>query len=231
MLTERMGIPAWTEPEWSAETKRLVSRCCEVLDRHVAGSSDPKWMRMKLNAVGFMTSLLELEQSRACSEAFATELDAAYEEDLTKEEHERYHLHLYFYKNALIRIFSTLDKLGYFMNDAWDLKTERIKPRFSYYTVLRQLHNIHRLQGFERELQDIKIGAKHEMRRMREKRNMEIHYINVEFLDDLARSRRGPNGKLTVENLQSNLRDLASGHEMLSRSLSAVMAFALNDWD
>ena len=47
--------------------------------------------------------------------------------------------------------------------------------------------------------------------RLRNLRNMEIHYINAEMLDDLMQKEPNPGERIHVENVKANLSDLTAG--------------------
>ena len=88
---------------------------------------------------GLISSLDELEQScdaagRYCELITSPSLDA-----MPPEERLNYRRYVYFDKNAFIRLFALLDKLGTFLNDTLELNTEAFKPHFSYFTVLRRM--------------------------------------------------------------------------------------------
>ena len=57
-------------------------------------------------------------------------LNSPYVEKMQTEERTNYHRYLYFYKNGFIRVFSILDKLGFYLNKRLQLNTEKVKPRF-----------------------------------------------------------------------------------------------------
>ncbi len=135
---------------------------------------------------GLRRSLRELEESLFAARFFAGQIRHSRWEDLTKEERLAYDRHVYFDKNAFIRIFSMLDKLGTLMNDMFRLRTESVKQRYSYFTVLRRLRETDRHPELARRLTHIKDEHNDAMSRLRKRRNMEIHYLNAELKDDLA---------------------------------------------
>ncbi|TBL71524.1 Cthe_2314 family HEPN domain-containing protein [Paenibacillus thalictri] len=181
-----------------------------------------KERRLELWSRGFIRALDELEQSVYCARRCGANVNKQYVEDMSEEEQDDYHRHIYFYKNAFIRLFSILDKIGYFMNEAFDLKTEQVKLRFSYFTVLRTMHQ----RGIETELEqclyDMKVKYKPELERLRNQRNMEIHMLNADLLDDLlnAKEMLAPREEKThVENISGNMDDLTISFEMTCRAL------------
>lgn len=184
--------------------------------------------RLELWSHGFEGALDELEESKHWAEKFGRRVHASYVEEMDEEERNNYRRYLYFYKNAFIRIFSVLDKLGYFLDELYVLETGRIKARFSFFTVLRQMHERKREQELEAKLFELKKQYDNPLRRLRSQRNMEIHLLNAEMVDDmlLARKASGPGGRQKVENLLQNLSDLVLGFEMVCRAVEAVFVHA-----
>ncbi|MFD2670678.1 Cthe_2314 family HEPN domain-containing protein [Marinicrinis sediminis] len=177
-------------------------------------------------AKSFMDAIDELEQSKYCAEKFSEGITHRFEEEMDEAELDQYHLYLYFYKNALIRVFSILDKLGHYINEWLELRTERVKRKFSYFTVLRHMHDQHVHTTFEQSLYDLKKKYREPMLRLRKKRNMEIHFINVEFLDDMHRAAGTLHGKNAIENPKENLDDLRQGYEMVLQSVYLIFQYA-----
>jgi hypothetical protein len=169
---------------------------------------------------GFLLGLEELEQSVICAEHYGSMVRKKYVEGMTDEEYDDYRRHLYFFKNAFIRIFSILDKLGYFLNDYYNLQTEKIKHRFSYYTVLRRFGERRTTPELERRLNEWKARYQQPMGRLRFKRNTEIHMMNMEMLDDVDKGHLCSGGKTYVEDMGQNLDDLRQGYDMVCRTLS-----------
>lgn len=184
--------------------------------------------RLELWAQGFALGLDELEESQHCAELFGRRVKASFVDEMQEEEREDYHRYLYFYKNAIIRVFSVLDKLGYFLDELYMLQTGRVKARFSYFTVMRQMHERKIEQELEQKLFDMKKQYEEPLRRLRSQRNMEIHLLNAEMVDDmlLAKNATHANGRQKVENLVQNLSDLAASQEMVFRAVEAVFRHA-----
>ncbi|MGG1553303.1 Cthe_2314 family HEPN domain-containing protein [Paenibacillus ferrarius] len=174
---------------------------------------------------GFIDALDELEQSIFCCERFGDPIRKSFLEDMDTHETEEYQRFVYFFKNAFIRIFSILDKLGTFMNDLFQLKTETYKSRYSYFTVLRLMHDRHHHGALETQLYGLKMDYKPAMDRLRNLRNMEIHYINAEMLDDLMQKEPLFGGRIHIENVQANLDDIQKGFEMVCRTLSVAFSY------
>lgn len=184
--------------------------------------------RLELWAHGFIDALDELEESKYCAEVFGRRVKASYVEEMKEEERDHYRRYLYFYKNAFIRIFSVLDKLGYFLDELYMLGTGRVKSRFSYFTVLRQMHDKKIEAALEEKLFALKNQYQEPLRRLRSQRNMEIHLLNAEMVDDmlLAKKAARPEGRQKVENVLQNLSDLALSYEMVCRTMEAVFVHA-----
>lgn len=203
-----------------------IARFIHLLrQRPVRRGANSKYYRLDLTAQAFVRALDELEQSIYCCHKFAEGIVQQTVAELSEDQIDQYHRHLYFYKNSFIRIFSILDKLGYFMNDFFDVHTERVKPKFSYFTVLRQLEKKAHPLLIE-ELQQWKYQFRSPMQRLRKKRNVEIHFINVEMMDDLLLEQDQSLETEQIENISANLADLDEGFQMACRSLHSVFAYA-----
>ncbi len=176
-------------------------------------------------ATGLIDALDELEQSKYASEKLRSSVRGTTVEGMTDEERNVYRAYLYFYKNGIIRVFSLLDKLGYFMNEYFDVHTERVKPRFSYFTVLREMREKRREQELVERLDTFKRQYEVPVKRLREQRNFEIHSINYELLNDSVSSRKGIDPQRYVEDLARNEDDLRQAFEMAARSMHAVFGY------
>lgn len=184
--------------------------------------------RLELWTRGFADALDELEESKFCAETFGRRIDAEFVEEMDAGERLEYRRYLYFYKNAFIRVFSILDKLGYFLDELYGLGTGRIKARFSYFTVLRQMHEKKIEASLEERLYKLKLQYQEPLRRLRSQRNMEIHLLNAEMVDDMLRVKRQAHadGRQRVENVLQNLSDLALSFEMVCRTIDVVFDYA-----
>jgi hypothetical protein len=149
-------------------------------------------------------------------------------EEMSAQERLDYYRHVYFDKNAFIRVFSLLDKLGTLMNDLLGLHTERVKSRFSYFTVLRAMRQTGRHAELAERLNELKEQHSEAMNRLRKRRNLEIHHMNSELQDDLFQSLHSEQQKIRpyLENITLNLHDLEEGWEMAHRSLALSFRFA-----
>ncbi|NEW08470.1 hypothetical protein GK047_20955 [Paenibacillus sp. SYP-B3998] len=197
----------------------------EATGRSHPASEYKKQHRLAIWSKGFLDALDELEQSKYCCERYAQHINKAFLEEMNPAEIEAYHRFVYFYKNAFIRLFSILDKLGTFMNDLFEMKTETVKSRFSYFTVLRRMHEHHIHSSLELQLYNLKMDYKSALDRLRNQRNMEIHYINAEMLDDLMQKEPVPGERIHVENVKMNVADLQQGFDMACRTLTVAFSY------
>ena len=228
MLRELFGEPERKDRGDLRKASRAIAayrsdleKCIDPLSPHCG-----RYTRFDVWARGFLTGLDELEESAFAARLCRSSVIHAYEEAMSREESIAYRRHVYFYKNGIIRVFSLLDKLGYFMNELFRLQTERMKPRFSYFTVLRQMGQRKAEPELHGALSELKERYQPPLARLREKRNMEIHLINVEMLDNLALSDLCRGGRTYIEDLDANLHDLDQGRDMVCKSLAAVYTYA-----
>ncbi|MEB3100484.1 Cthe_2314 family HEPN domain-containing protein [Ferviditalea candida] len=200
--------------------------CSRLRKRHQRDTEIPrKMIHLEMWARGFVDALLELDYSLRNSARFREGIDQDYQEALTPEQQNRYHLHAYYYKNAFIRIFSILDKLGYFLTQLFDLEKYRTRAHYSYFTVLSWMHSSSTHPALEQELFDLKVKYRKPLDRLHKMRNLEIHSINVEMLDDLHRDLRSFAERNLIEPLDENLHDLREGYEMVQLSLKTVFDY------
>ncbi|MCD1259797.1 hypothetical protein B5M42_013225 [Paenibacillus athensensis] len=210
----------------TAQAIRAYIRSLEpAAGKRIKGQRLHKQHRLAIWSKGFLDALNELEQSLYCCTRYAAQVHRAYVEEMDPQELDDYHRFVYFYKNGFIRVFSILDKLGTFMNDLFELKTEAIKARFSYFTVLRRMHERHIHDTLEQRLYDLKNEYKDVLDRLRNQRNMEIHYINVEMLDDLLQTQPIPGERIHVENVHQNVADLQKGFDLVCRTLTLAFTY------
>lgn len=189
---------------------------------------DARWIRLDLWANGLIVALDELEQSVYCSRKFAEHLDYRYEEEMTESDRLDYYRHLYFYKNAVIRIFSILDKTGFFLDTLFDLETAKVKSKFSYFTVLRQMHQRSVHTHLEQQLYNLKLKFREPLDRLRRKRNLEIHAMNAELIDDVWRSRQRFADRMEVEPIAENHHELMQGFEKVCLALQIIFSYCEN---
>ena len=123
--------------------RELLEMQRELIERYQRSGKRGVHSAHQLRMLSWIRSLTstfdELEQSVYCSEKFAARVKHQYVEEMDPEEEADYRRHLYFYKNAFIRVFSVLDKLGSFLDERFSLGTAQLKEKFSYFTVLRHM--------------------------------------------------------------------------------------------
>ncbi|GAA4833044.1 hypothetical protein GCM10023310_08060 [Paenibacillus vulneris] len=189
---------------------------------------NPQERRYYVWCGSFVRSLDELEQSQYAAARYGERVRSAYLDEMDDNELDDYHRHLYFYKNAIIRLFAILDKLGQFMNERFRLRTEEIKARFSYFTVLRNMHTNGLYTELEEQLFRLKEQYEEPVERLRIERNLEIHTINADLLDDLLRvseTNDGSEQRIRTENIREHMQDLASGCEMTYHAVRLIFAY------
>jgi hypothetical protein len=176
---------------------------------------------------GFQHTLHELEQSLQCTQYFTNQVNCSQIHDQELHHSIDYLRFVYFYKNALIRIFSLLDKLGYFMNHYYDLHTEKMKHRFSFFTVLRELSTNRQMVSLSESLQELKKTYQSPLYRLRDQRNLEIHYINIEMVEPLLDHDVRLCHRFQPELISEHVFDLYQGFEMVTYSCHAIFQHAL----
>ncbi|MBW7474414.1 hypothetical protein K0T92_06625 [Paenibacillus oenotherae] len=221
MLRMLFGEPPRIPEGKLLQTMQSMERFVDMLHKRIADGRDQdhKLRKIEIWSLGLLSSLNELEQSQYAAQQFAARVKSQSLQDMSTEERVDYQRHVYYDKNAFIRLFALLDKLGTLMNEFLGLQTERIKPHFSYFTVLRtmRVRNVHvELMG---ALNDLKDKNKDVLSRLRKRRNTEIHYMNSELQDDLRQSYESYGGNPRLENLQKQCDDLAQGVDMVLETL------------
>lgn len=173
---------------------------------------------------GLLRSLDELESSRYAAQRFARLLgDIASFDQMTDEDRLNYYNHVYFDKNAYIRLFSVLDKLGTLMNEYLRLDTEnRMENHFSFFTVMRNMHQNGLCRELSDRLEELYEPRREAMGRLRKRRNMEIHQMNAELQDDLLQVLNVRREQPHLENIGENMDDLSAGWELVYLVLTAV---------
>ena len=186
---------------------------------------DVRYHRLRIWTRGFRVSLDELEQSIYCCQKWGSLLNKKFEDEMHEEELMNYHRYIYFYKNAIIRLFSLLDKMGYFLNDLYNLRTEKIKTHFSYFTVLRRMGNLQKETDLQKKLLQIKIKNRALTNKLRKQRNTEIHWMNAEMLDDFIESHPYSNDRIQIEDHLEQLTDLQQSFEMVCQVMLVVFSY------
>ncbi|NMO95623.1 Cthe_2314 family HEPN domain-containing protein [Paenibacillus lemnae] len=196
----------------------------QLLQKEMERNQDPThdFRKLEIWSQGLIVSLDELEQSWFAAAHFRKSVNAGYVDDMSLQEQGEYSRYVYFYKNGFIRVFSILDKLGTVLNDLYDLNTSKVKPHFSYFTVLRQFKYLKIHEDLSRTLDDIKDTYKTPLSILRKRRNAEIHYMNSEMQDDLWQRHQGLKHKIELEDLDKHLDDLKQGLDMICKTLSAA---------
>mgnify|MGYP001412469422 CR=1 FL=1 len=227
MLRTIFGEPRKIEEGILLETNSAIQAFSKQL-RAVHGNSqvEAKWIRLDLWASGLLVALDELEQSVYCSAKLAEQVKSRYEDEMSEEERNDYYRHVYYYKNAFIRLFSILDKTGFFLDTLFDLDTSKVKPKFSYFTVLRQMHLTSTHKKLEQKLFDLKVKHRQPLDRLRRKRNLEIHSMNAELIDDFWRTKSRFADRMQIESLEANMADLQAGYEMVCCSLHTIFRYS-----
>lgn len=228
MLRMMFGEPPRKLEGRLGETIPLIRRFVSLLQERSQNSSgqEARYRKYEIYTLGLLASLDELEESQYASRRFADRLTTRRLSEMTEDDLLCYYRYVYFDKNAFIRVFSLLDKLGTLMNDMLQLRTERIKPHFSYFTVLRNMRERSLHQPLSRKLNELKEHYREPMSRLRKRRNAEIHYMNSELQDDLRRLQGVPGQEPELENIQEQLNDLDQGCEMVVESLYQTFRYA-----
>ncbi|CAM3850085.1 Cthe-2314 family HEPN domain-containing protein [Cohnella lubricantis] len=218
--------------EWQGahlETVQAIERFIRLMNEKGDGESREAAICRKVViwSEGLLRSLDELEQSLYAAKRFAQRLTKPTVDEMSPDERLDYYRHVYFDKNAYIRLFAILDKLGVLLNDRLGLQADRIKSRFSFFTVLRGMreHTAHAVLA--EALLEGKDRHQEALTRLRRRRNMEIHHMNAELQDDLLHSLQSDASSARLENIQENMNDLEEGWQMVSRTLLLSFLYLL----
>lgn len=227
MLRMMFGEPPRRADGPLAETMREMDRYIEILQKAIARGEDRdrKLRKYEIWTQGLKRSLDELEQSHYAACRFGSKVTSEFEDDMSPEEHLDYCRHVYFDKNGFIRLFSILDKLGTFLNDCLGLETERLKPHFSYFTVLRRMRQEGLHPKLLMPLDELKKRYRQPVDRLRERRNIEIHNMNAELRDDLVHSVRAYGEDVRLENIRQHMEDLTEGLTFAIESLRIAFQY------
>lgn len=228
MLRAMFGEPCREDKGALDETNHSIHQYLELLNSIPFAERSSQDRRYIIWGNGFLRALDELEQSQYAAGRYSEHINKAFIDDMDAEELANYYRHLYFYRNAIIRVFAILDKLGHFMNERFRLRTEEIKSQFSYFTVLRNMHQHHLYSQLERQLYELKMKYKDPVERLRNERNMEIHTINADLLDDLlqvAEVEQLHNGRMKTENVRGHLKDLEAGCDMVFAAVHTAFEY------
>jgi hypothetical protein len=228
MLRAMFGEPSREDRGALDETNHSIQQYLVLLKSVPFAKRSSLDRRYIIWANGFLRALDELEQSQYAASRYSAYISKPFIDDMDAEELVQYNRYLYFYRNAIIRVFAILDKLGHFMNERFRLKTEEIKSRFSYFTVLRNMHQHHLYSQLERQLYDLKMKYRDPVERLRNERNMEIHTINADLLDDLlqtAEKELMQDERMKTENIRGHLKDLEAGCNMVFAAVHTAFVY------
>jgi hypothetical protein len=201
-------------------------------ERIQAGTpSASKLRKYHIGTRGLIGSLDELEQSCYAAEQLASRITSAAVSQMSAEEQIDYHRYVYFDKNGFIRMFSLLDKLGTLLNDVLELETERMKPHFSYFTVLRNMRLNRKHPALGLALDTLKERYKSPMNRLRRRRNVEIHLMNSELQDDLQQSLQRHGEEPVLENVATQVEDMRQGLELIIEALVLSFQYCHRHWN
>ncbi|WP_426451729.1 Cthe_2314 family HEPN domain-containing protein [Paenibacillus sp. S-38] len=231
MLRALFGEPPRQETGELMEANQAIREYLERLATIPSPKQSPQERKFIIWCQSFLRALDELEQSQYAAAQYGRSVSSAYIDQMPAEEHANYHRHIYFYKNAIIRLFAILDKLGYFLNERFELKTERVKTRFSYFTVLRNMHQNGLYPDLEQMLYELKTKHKEPLTRLREQRNTEIHTINADLLDDLLQAEQAKYGERTrigTEDIQGNMKDLEEACLMAFKTVATAFHYLVH---
>lgn len=211
-----------------AETFHEMEQFISIMSKKMGtgGDDDYKLRKYEIWTLGLHSSLDELEQSHYAALKFQHKITSTAVSQMTDVERIHYNRYIYFDKNAFIRVFSLLDKLGTLLNVLLDMETERIKPHFSYFTVLRNMREKKAHPELTWKLNDVKEKYKESTNRLRKRRNTEIHYMNSEMQDDLIQSSRMYGVEVPLENIAEQSADLTQGLYFAIESLLLTFQYA-----
>lgn len=217
--------------EWSGmaldtvqSIEQFTSHASKLAERYPEQSS--KYRTYAIWAEGLLRSMDELEQSYYAANRYAGLIKHTYVDELSYKDQLNYYRHVYYDKNAYIRVFALLDKLGTLLNQLLDLRTERYKSRFSYFTMLRNLRENQLHSQLMKPLTELKERHQGAMNRLRDRRNLEIHQMNAELKDDLTQKLANLGSRHTLEDLIANMADLDQAWKMSLGSLNESFQFA-----
>jgi hypothetical protein len=210
-----------------AEAHKEIIAFANLMDERIRAGKDRdcKLRMYAIGALGLLASLDELEQSLYAARGYANRITKDSLAHMSREEQLDYFRYVYFDKNGFIRVFSILDKLGSFLNDALGLKTEQMKPHFSYFTVLRNMRQRKLHPKLSAALDELKEHYQPQLTELRKRRNIEIHFMNTEMLDDLIHSRKAYGQPAKLENIREQVRHLEDAFEMITASLCIAFRY------
>jgi len=210
-----------------ADVYKEISRFANLMrERITSGKDRDHRLRVyEIGALGLLASLDELEQSLYAARGYALRIKKQSLAHMSREEQLDYFRYVYFDKNGFIRVFAILDKLGAFLNDALGLQTEKMKPQFSYFTVLRNMRQRRLHSSLSAALDKLKEQYQPQLTELRKRRNIEVHFMNTEMLDDLMQSRKSYGKPAKLENIAEQVRQLEDAFEMITASLCIAFRY------
>ncbi|REE92892.1 hypothetical protein A8990_103199 [Paenibacillus taihuensis] len=228
MLRVLFGEPPRKTEGKLLEAMQAMERYAELLNKQIeqGRDQDHKLRKYEIYTLGLIASLDELEESHYAASHYAALIKSATIEAMSPEERLNYKRYVYFDKNTFIRLFSLLDKLGTLMNEYLGLKTERVKPHFSYFTVLRNMLHRNLYPELNLPLQEMKEQNKPSMNRLRKRRNTEIHYMNSEMQDDLQQSHQAYSEQHQLENIALQVEDMKQMMDLVLDTLKLTFHHA-----
>ncbi|WP_068620118.1 Cthe_2314 family HEPN domain-containing protein [Paenibacillus tuaregi] len=231
MLRSLLGEPPRRDEGLLSDTFKTMRQVIQHFQARPDRSSGSKldYSKLQIWIEGLAASLDELEQCTHASAFFRHKVHTRYIAEMGPQEKGDYARYVYFYKDGFIRVFSILDKLGTVLNELYGLNTARVKPHYSYFTVLRQFSYLGVHPRLGQRLTEIKEQHKDSLSRLRRRRNTEIHYMNSEMQDDLWQKNQAPHGKLELEDMDQHLTDLMDGYQMVLESLNVSFKYTLSN--
>jgi hypothetical protein len=215
----KMGEAVQAMTDYASLLQRLVE---EGKDRNHKARTYEIW------TLGLIASLDELEQSSYAASRFCAMVKSGSEEEMDPEERLNYRRYVYFDKNAFIRLFALLDKLGTLLNDMLALETEKFRRQFSYFTVLHRMRDKQLHLNLAGPLTELKNKYDEPIDRLRKRRNVEIHSMNSELQDDLLQMHLNFGNEVKLEDINSQMEDLTECVEMAAATVHLVFAYALS---
>ncbi|MBM7567430.1 Cthe_2314 family HEPN domain-containing protein [Paenibacillus sacheonensis] len=233
MLRMLFGEPPRKDEGKLLEATQAMERFAALMSGRIERGLDNDHLlrKFEIYTLGLIAALDELEQSVYAAAKFASMVKSETVEGLSDVEVMNYRRYVYFDKNAFIRLFSLLDKLGTLMNDSLRLETERVKPHYSYFTVLRRMLDRNAYPELTAELHRLKEEGMQAMNRLRKRRNTEIHYMNSEMQDDLKQNHEAYFEPHRLEDLSQQTQDLAQMMDFVLDTLKLTFHHAYSQFE
>jgi len=232
MLRSLLGAPPRQTEERLDKAQRAMKETVHLLRKEIGQHHDPThdYRKLEIWILGLISSLDELEECLFASILFRNKVTHDSVADMEPTEYDNYARYVFFYKDGFIRVFAILDKLGTVLNELFDMKMTKIKPHFSFFTVMRQLLLMPKYADLGKKMNVIKDNYREALSQLRRRRNTEIHYMNSEMRDDLWQRHQALFGKIELENLDMHIRDLEQGYQMVCETLETVFVYTNQRW-